>query len=257
VLCAILFIVSLGVAHQLPPIKAYYTPEQMAQYWEERKAGAQWGAALMMISLTFYLPYTASISAQMRRAPNLPYLATALQLAAGAAGIFTFITRAQTLALITFRLDRDPQSTQTLTDLYFFFLLMPWPTFLVQDWAWAYAILVDQRPRPVFPKFMAIFNIIIPCFFLPTLGMHADLSGADSYQGASYILVCRYPIRCTVSSRLCLFICFHQGRSAGASSTIECAPGLSDEYDKQKGWTEKWYGSRSQLCLMVDWCGIV
>lgn len=233
VLCVIFFFISLAVSGLLPPIKAYYTPEQMVDYWKERKTGAQWGAALLMISSIFYLPYTASISSQMRRVPNLPYLATALQLAAGAAGIFTFITPAQTLALITFRLDRDPESTQMLTDLFFFFLLTPWPTFLVQDWAWAYAILVDQRPRPIFPKFMALVNILVPCLFLPTLGMHAHLSGAIAYQGfVTFWLIGGVFTMQLLMDSFCLYIAIRADPLEPA--VLLSAPGLSYECENER-----------------------
>ncbi|KAH7009785.1 membrane protein [Ilyonectria destructans] len=236
-LCAIFFIISLGLAHQLPPIPAHFTPEQTTEFWREHETGARWGAALMMISTTFYLPYTASISAQMRRVPNLPYLASALQLAAGAAGLFTFITPAQVLALIPFRLDRSPEATQTLTDLFFFFLLMPWPSFIVQDWAWAYAILIDQRERPVFPKFMAIFNIIIPIMFLPTLGMHAHKRGAVAYQGALTFWFVGIPfIVQLLLDSICLFVAI---RADPLDPTVNLSAPLLKSGDETKGVNEE------------------
>ncbi|KAM5357121.1 hypothetical protein ACJZ2D_016593 [Fusarium nematophilum] len=232
-LCAVFFIISLGLAHQLPPIPAHLSPEETMEFWRKHENGVRWGAALMMISTTFYLPYTASISAQMRRVPNLPYLASALQLAAGAAGLFTFITPAQVLALIPFRLDRSPEATQTLTDLFFFFLLMPWPSFIVQDWAWAYAILIDQRERPVFPKFMAIFNIVIPIMFLPTLGMHAHKRGAVAYQGALTFWFVGIPfIVQLLLDSICLFVAI---RADPLEPSVQLsAPLLKPEAEKQE-----------------------
>lgn len=49
------------------------------------------GAALIVVSGMFYLPLSAAISAQMRRIPNLHYVVSILQIASGAAGVWTFI----------------------------------------------------------------------------------------------------------------------------------------------------------------------
>lgn len=180
-LSAILFLISLIPAHQFPPIKPYYTPEQTVEFWKEHETGTKWGAAIMLISGTFYLPFTAVISAQMRRIPNLHYSVSALQLAAGSVGLLAFTLPAMVLALIPFRLDRNPDITQMLTDLFFFTLLMPWPSFIAQNFAFAYAILIDQRPRPLWPKFMAVVNVLAPVLFLPTTGIHCTKIGAFAW----------------------------------------------------------------------------
>ncbi|KAH7142227.1 hypothetical protein EDB81DRAFT_653997 [Dactylonectria macrodidyma] len=226
ILSSTLFLVSLAVAGLLPPVRANQTAEDVQQFWIARESRARWGAAIMMISATFYLPYTASVSAQLRRIPNLPYLATSMQLASGAAGIFTFITPAQVLALIAFRLERSAESTQTLTDLFFFFLMMPWPTFIVQDWIWAYAMLIDEQKKPIFPRFMAIFNIIVSGLYLCTLGMHATKSGAVAYHGGlSFWYVGIAFVLQIILDSVCLFFAI---RTDPMDPTVHCTSQRKD-----------------------------
>lgn len=226
ILSSALFIISLAVAGLLPPVRAYQSADEVQQFWLDREARARWGAGIMMTSATFYLPYTASISAQLRRIPNLPYLVTSMQLASGAAGIFTFITPAQVLALIAFRLERSAETTQMLTDLFFFLLMMPWPTFIVQDWVWAYAMLIDQQERPIFPKLMAVFNIVVSGLYLCTLGMHTTKQGAVAYHGglAFWYVGVAFTLQIILDS-ICLFFAI---RTDPMDPSVHCSAPLYD-----------------------------
>lgn len=183
VLTAIVFLFSMVAANQIPPIKASSTPEELVHFFTENETRSKVGVGLILVSAAFYLPFTASISAQMRKIPNLPYLVSAIQLASGAAGVFTWVMPAEVLALITYRLDRDPLQTQTLVDYFFFTLLMPWPTFVPQNLAFAYAVLFDQSPKPVFPKLVGLFSAVAPIIYISALGIHTTKSGVWSWQG--------------------------------------------------------------------------
>lgn len=61
---------------------------------------------------------------------------------------------------------------------------MPWPTFMVQNFAFAYAIIVDRRKSSLFPKELAIVNIFMPILFSVATGMHTVYSGPLAWNGA-------------------------------------------------------------------------
>lgn len=183
ILCSLTFLFSFVASHNIPPMKPYWTAEQTVQHWRTYESGTRVGAGLMLVSGAFYLPLTAAISAQMRRIPNLHYVVSALQLAAGAAGIFTYMMPAMILATIPYRLERPIEITQALTDFFWICCLMPWPTFMAQNFALAYAILVDTRAKPVFPKWVALVNITVPILFVPAIGMHCVKTGPLAWNG--------------------------------------------------------------------------
>ncbi|KAI9733828.1 MAG: hypothetical protein M1818_007095 [Claussenomyces sp. TS43310] len=183
ILCALFFLFAFVASGFIAPIKPYWTAEQTLHHFQTHEGGIQTGAALMLISGMLYLPLTAAISAQMRRIPNLHYAVSALQLASGAAGIFTFMMPAMILATAVFRLDRPAEITQLMTDFFWITALMPWPTFMTQNFAFAYAILIDQRPHPLFPKFMAVINIAVPILFVPAIAMHCTKTGPLAWNG--------------------------------------------------------------------------
>lgn len=60
---------------------------------------------------------------------------------------------------------------------------MPWPTFMVQNFAFAYAIIVDNRPNPLFPKELAFVNILMPIIFAMATGMHTVYHGPFAWNG--------------------------------------------------------------------------
>lgn len=54
---------------------------------------------------------------------------------------------------------------------------------MVQNFAFAYAIIVDTRKKPLFPKELAIINILMPIIFSLATGMHTVYSGPFAWNG--------------------------------------------------------------------------
>ncbi|KAL2674290.1 hypothetical protein Neosp_012741 [[Neocosmospora] mangrovei] len=184
ILCSLFFFLAFVACGFVPPIPATWGAERTAEYYRKHEKGIQTGSAMLVISGMFYLPLTAAISGQMRRIPNLHYAVSALQLASGAAGIFTYMMPGMILGVANYRLDRPVEITQALNELFWITALMPWPTFLVQNFAFAYALLTDTRPKPLFPKPIAILNIIAPVLFIPGIAIHTVYSGPLAWNGA-------------------------------------------------------------------------
>ncbi|KAI9835778.1 MAG: hypothetical protein M1819_001957 [Sarea resinae] len=181
--CSLLFLLGFVAADFLAPVKPWWGAEQTAHHYQVHKTGVRAGAALIGLSAVFYMPFCTAISAQMRRIPNLHHSARQLQLSAASAGLWTFMLPGIILATTSYRPWRDVNITQSLNDFFWICTLMPWPTFMVQSWVLAYAILVDRRAKPLFPKEVAIYNLIIPCLWTPAIGIHCTKHGAVAYNG--------------------------------------------------------------------------
>jgi hypothetical protein len=74
--------------------------------------------------------------------------------------------------------------TQMMNDAFWIFAVMPFPSFITQNWAFAYAILCDDRSRPLFPRYVGVVNVIAPLSFSPALGLHCVKSGVIAWNGA-------------------------------------------------------------------------
>jgi hypothetical protein len=182
--CPAFFFAGFIAAGFIPPLKPSLSAEQTAQHYRNHEAGVRVGASLLLLSGMFYLPYTALITSQMERIPHVPRGVSFLQLGSGAAGIFTFMVPAMILAVTGYRVDRDANMTQILNDAFWVFAVMPFPTFIAQNWAFSYAIFCDDRSRPLFPRYVGVVNVIAPLVFAPALGLHAVKSGPIAWNGA-------------------------------------------------------------------------
>ncbi|OJJ42250.1 hypothetical protein ASPZODRAFT_137396 [Penicilliopsis zonata CBS 506.65] len=183
IICGLLVLLGLVAARFVPPIKPWWTAEQTALHYQTHIKGVHGGAALMIVSGMFYLPFSAAISYQMRRVPKLPYYVHQVQLAAAAAGVWTLMLPGVILGLIGFRPYRPVEITQTLSDLFWLCSIMTWPTFMIQNFAFAHAILADNREQPLFPKELGIVNIIIPILYTPAISIHTTLYGPLAFNG--------------------------------------------------------------------------
>ncbi|KAJ4243995.1 hypothetical protein NW762_014608 [Fusarium torreyae] len=184
ILCSLFFFFAFVACDFLPPIPPTWSAERTVEHYKNNHDGIATGSALLVISGMFYLPLTAAISGQMRRIPKLHYSVSILQLASGAAGIFTFMMPGMILGVANYRLGRPVEITQALNELFWITALMPWPTFLVQNFAFAYAILIDTRPVCIFPKPIALLNIAVPIIFIPGIAMHTVFTGPLAWNGA-------------------------------------------------------------------------
>ncbi|VUC36327.1 unnamed protein product [Clonostachys rosea] len=179
----ILFILSFAIAGFIPPPKPSWGADKIAQIYQDNTRRIHAGAAINMIAGGFYLPFSAAISYQIRRVPKIPYIIHQVQLASASAGIWTFMLPGIVLAIASYRPDRPIEITYALNDFFWLVAFMPWPTFMVQNFAFAYAIIFDARKKPLFPKELAFINILMPIIFALATGMHTVYSGPFAWNG--------------------------------------------------------------------------
>jgi hypothetical protein len=179
----LLFAFTFVAAHNVPPMKPYWTAEQTVDFWKRHLTGAHVAVGLQLCSGAFYIPFSALVSHQIGKIPGLHPIIATTQLAACSAGIFTWMLGALVLATTTYRLDRDPEITQVMTDMWWITTMMPWPTFFIQNLSWAYAIIKDPRPNRPVSRLVALINIIAPIVFILPSALHTTKHGAFAYNG--------------------------------------------------------------------------
>lgn len=167
----------------LPPIRPWWPAEQVSEHYETHLVGMHVGSALLMFSGAFFIPFYCAIADQMQRIPDIPWILPQIQLASGTASVIGFLLPGMQLAVASFRKDRDPTVLQLANDSFWIFVLMPFSTFFPLCWSWAYAILLDSRKEPPYPKGMAIANFIVPCMFLWAAAIHTTQSGPFAWNG--------------------------------------------------------------------------
>lgn len=183
VVCPLLFFGAFLAAGFIPPLAPSASAAEIAAHYQSHATGIRLGAGLMLMSGMFYVAYTALISAQMQRIPGVHQTVINTQLAAGAFACLTFLVPAMLFAVTSFRPERSPDATLLLNDMSWIILVMPWPPFMAQNFAFAFAILSDKRPTPVFPRWLAYLNVWAPIIFTPAIILPFFKSGPFAWNG--------------------------------------------------------------------------
>lgn len=183
VICPLLFFGAFIAAGFIPPLAPSASAAQIAAHYQSHATGIRLGAGLMLMSGMFYAAFTALISGQMRRIPGVHQTVINTQLAAGAFGCLTFLVPAMFFASSVFRPDRAPDLTLLMNDMSWIFLVMPWPPFMVQNFAFAFAILSDKQPITIFPRWLAYLNVWAPIIFTPAIVLPFFKSGPFAWNG--------------------------------------------------------------------------
>lgn len=183
IICPLLFFGAFVVAGFIPPLPPGWSPAQIAQHYRDHANGIRLGAAIMLLSGAFNAAYAAVISGQMRRIPKVHPTVINTQSIAGAFACLTFLVPAMFFAVASFRPERPDEWTQLLNDMSWIFLVMPWPPFMAQNFAFAFAIFSDDRPVPVFPRWLAYLNIWTPIIFTPGAILQFFKSGPFGWNG--------------------------------------------------------------------------
>jgi len=129
------------------------------------------------------IPILALIVLQIRRmAHRTPIFSYAI-IACAAGGPTIFLMGNLFWLLAAFRPERDPQLTLLLDDL-------AWVTFssqvgflIAQSVILALAIHLDRQARPVFPRWVAHFNLVVAALLIPAAFAGAAMTGPIAWDG--------------------------------------------------------------------------
>lgn len=183
IICPLLFFGAFVAAGFIPPLPPSWSAAQIAAHYRDHAGGVRLGAAIMLLSGAFYAAYSAVISGQMRRIPGVHRTVVNTQSIAGAFACLTFLVPAMFFAITAFRPDRADDATLLLNDMSWILLVMPWPPFMAQNFAFAFAILSDPRSTPLFPRWLGYLNIWAPIVFTPGAILQFFKSGPFAWNG--------------------------------------------------------------------------
>jgi hypothetical protein len=150
-----------------PPMSPTMTPEEVAAFFRENVASIRGVVIFCNIIGAMLVPLFATIAVQMLRVVNSsPVFAYAYIISVGI-GLSAFILADFAWGVAIFRPDRDPQLISLLNDMAWFFFIAPVGTIIVQNLCLAGSIYLDARPDPVFPRWVAHFNVLTAALMVP------------------------------------------------------------------------------------------
>jgi hypothetical protein len=183
IVAPVLFFIGFITGHWLPPLSPSTSTAGIAEHYREHADGIRLGGVLIMISGMFYAAYTAVISGQIARVKKVHRTVVHAQTIGGAFACLTFLVPGMLMVVTAFRPERSPEITQVLNDFTWIFLVIPWPPFMVQNFAFAFAILSQDENESLFPRWLAYLNVWAPITFTPAVLLPFFKSGPFAWNG--------------------------------------------------------------------------
>jgi hypothetical protein len=155
------------VAGFVPPPSPNASGADIAAMYQANTWQIRLGLFLMMGSCGLVSPFVAALSIQMKRMEGKPAILTFTQLSSGTVGIIFLLLPCLLWTIAAFRPERDAELILLMNDMGWVVLLMPFTSFVVQNFAIGFAILGDKNTTPVFPRWIGFFTLWVGILFVP------------------------------------------------------------------------------------------
>jgi hypothetical protein len=169
-----------GFVHPMSPRAS---AADVAAFYRDHTARIRYSMILLNWFCVALIPLLMLIVERMRgMAHRTPILRFCMIGVAGAAPI-AFLTATVFWLLAAFQPERDPALTQLLNDLAWVTFTCGVPFLVAQCGFLALAIAIDVQDEPVFPRWVAAFNVIVAIALLPAAFAGLAHSGPFAWDG--------------------------------------------------------------------------
>lgn len=165
-----------------PPIPPDMTAEQVAAFYDENRAMVRFSMITFNLCAIMLVPFFMVVVVQIKRTAS--HVLAYSYLAAIATGATLFAIADIFWLVAAFRPERDPELVLLLNDLAWMIFVAPVGMLVVQNLCLALAILLDDRAKPVFPRWVAYFSIATAVAMTPAVCAVAVTSGPLAWDGA-------------------------------------------------------------------------
>lgn len=174
--------VGLGwLMHYAPPPKAAWGSDQILAFVKIHQISILIGAALCCFFWSFWVTWAAPLIIFIRRMERAPLL-TYASLANVGGGAAVITTIAVSWTVMAYRAE-DALIVQAFNDFGFFLFLYTWPPFAIWMFIIAIAILRDVNSQPIFPRWVAFYNLWTGILMAPASLMGLFKTGPFAYDG--------------------------------------------------------------------------
>ncbi len=169
-----------------PPMSPRLSADQVAAFYRDPANAARIRATMIVFNwfCVGLIPVLILIAMQIRRmAHRTPIFAYAM-LGCVAGGPTLFLVANIFWLLAAFRPERNPELTQMYNDLAWLTFTSQVPFLIAQSVVLALAIYADDPHHPVFPRWVAHFNLLVAAALVPAAFVSLTLSGPVAWDGA-------------------------------------------------------------------------
>ncbi|WIM86059.1 hypothetical protein PT015_14105 [Candidatus Mycobacterium wuenschmannii] len=167
-----------------PPLSPTLTPEQVAAFFQHNTTGILGVSILCNLIACSLVPLFAVTAVQISRVSTSSTVLTYAYIICVGVGTTAFILADYCWGMAAFRPDRDPQLISLLNDMAWFFFIAPVGTIMVQNLCFALSVYLDGRADPVFPRWVAHFNVATVALLAPSAFSILNKTGPLAWNGS-------------------------------------------------------------------------
>ena len=171
------------VARLIPPMDPGASAEQIAKIYLEHGLRIRIGLALMTLFSVFFTPYFGLLSRQVRRIEGYWGVMSLTQVMLSVTFPFGFMLCSISAMAAAYRPERNPDVTQALNDVFWFIFVGLVGPLIFQVIVLAFAVFIDKRERPSFPRWFGYFNIWYAILGVPGCAIYLFKSGPLAWNG--------------------------------------------------------------------------
>lgn len=166
-----------------PPLSPTLPAEQVAQFYTEYTNQIRFSQVTFNLCGIMMLPFFMVIVVQMKRMKTQSHIFAYCYLTAIVSGATIFALSNIFFLVAAFRPDRNPELTLLLNDLAWIIFIAPIGMVLAQFLMLAAAVLFDDGPDPVFPRWVGTYSLITGLALIPSAGAAVFQTGPLAWDG--------------------------------------------------------------------------
>lgn len=167
----------------IPPVSPHQPAESLRRIFVDHQDRILVGMLVGMLGTGFAGPFVGVITVQLKRIEG-PFAPLAhAQLMLGSMLPIALVVGQTLLMCAAYRTDRDAQTVQGFSDQAWFLIVGAFYMFVVQLACIGVAVLKDESPDPVLPRWLGYLNIWCAIGSLPAAGVYFVETGPLAWNG--------------------------------------------------------------------------
>jgi hypothetical protein len=167
-----------------PPMSPNMTAQQVAAFYADHTARIRASMVIFNFCGVMLVPFFMVIVYQMKRMATPTQVLAYCYLSAAATGATLFAIADLFWLVAAFRPERDPQLIMLLNDLAWITFTAPVGMIVAGNLCLALAIYLDDQPKPIMPRWVGHFSILVALAIAPSAWAAVVRSGPLAWNGA-------------------------------------------------------------------------
>lgn len=167
----------------LPPMPPSLTAVQVADFYAQHTAAIRFSMVTFNLCAIMLIPFFMTIVVQMKRMSLPSHVLAYSYLGAASTGATLFAIADIFWLIAAYRPGRDPQLILLLNDMAWLVFTAPVGAVVVMNLCLALGVYLDRRPVPIFPRWVAGFNVLTAAAMTPAVGAVIVTDGPLAWNG--------------------------------------------------------------------------